>query len=94
MGTIEIDTIEYQQTEKIETEVSDDDRIRAYRCTQHHPGCPSGASPSHNIIYYSLTSKSPLKEGNSQMESSVQDNPAAPSPCQYTLKVLWNSVLG
>ena len=36
----------------------------------------------------------PLKEGNSQMESSVQDNPAAPSPCQYTLKVLWNSVLG
>jgi hypothetical protein len=35
----------------------------------------------------------PLKEGNSLMESSVQDNPAAPSPCQYTLKVLWNSVL-
>jgi hypothetical protein len=30
----------------------------------------------------------PLKKGNSQMESSVQDNPAAPSPCQYTLKVL------
>jgi hypothetical protein len=54
MYTIEIDTIEKQQTEKIETEVSDDDRIRAYRCTQHHPGCPSGASPSHNIIYYSL----------------------------------------
>ncbi len=43
--TIEIDTIEYQQTENIETEVRDDDRIRAHRCTQHHPGCPSGASP-------------------------------------------------
>jgi hypothetical protein len=24
----------------------------------------------------------PLKKGNSQLESSVQDNPAAPSPCQ------------
>ncbi len=29
------DTLEYQQTEKIETEVKDVDRIRAYRCTQH-----------------------------------------------------------
>jgi len=38
--------------------------------------------------------RAPLKEGNSQMESSVQDYPAAPSPCQYTLKVLCNSVLG
>ncbi len=28
------------------------------------------------------------------MESSVQDNPAAPPPCQYTLKALLNSVLG
>ncbi len=30
------------------------------------------------------------------MDSSVQDNhnPAAPSPCQYTLKVLSNSLLG
>jgi hypothetical protein len=28
------------------------------------------------------------------MDSSVQDNPAAPSPCQYTLKALLNSVLG
>ncbi len=28
------------------------------------------------------------------MESSVQDNPAAPSQCQYTLKALLNSVIG
>ena len=35
--SIEIDTLEYQQTEKIETEVKDVDRIRAYRCTQHCP---------------------------------------------------------
>jgi hypothetical protein len=56
------------------------------------PGCPSGASNSHNIIYYSPTA--PLKKGNSQMDSSVQDNPAASSPCQYTLKVLSNSLLG
>ncbi len=41
---IEIDTLEYQQTEKIETELKDVDRIRAYRCTQLCPGCPSGAS--------------------------------------------------
>ncbi len=34
---IEIDTLEYQQTEKIETEVKDVERIRAYRCTQHCP---------------------------------------------------------
>jgi hypothetical protein len=61
--TIEMDTIEYQQTEKIETEVSDDDRIRAHRCTQHHPGCPSGVSPSHNIIYYSTPAdRSPSKK--------------------------------
>jgi hypothetical protein len=63
VGSIEIDTIEYQQTEKIETEVSDDDRIRAHRCTQHHPGCPYGASPSHNIIYYSTPAdRSPSKK--------------------------------
>jgi hypothetical protein len=29
--------------------------------------------------------QAPLKKGNSQMDSFVQDNPAAPSPCQYTL---------
>jgi hypothetical protein len=38
--------------------------------------------------------QTPLKKGNSQMESCVQDNPAAPPPCQYTLKALLNSVLG
>jgi hypothetical protein len=61
--TTEIDTIEYQQTENIETEVRANDRIRAHRCTQHHPGCPSGASPSHNIIYYSTPAdRSPSKK--------------------------------
>jgi hypothetical protein len=38
--------------------------------------------------------QTPLKKGNSKMDSSVQDNPAAPPPCQYTLKALLNSVLG
>jgi hypothetical protein len=48
----------------------------------------------HTISYTTPSlPEPPLKEGNSQMESSLQDNPAAPSPCQYTLKVLWNSVL-
>jgi hypothetical protein len=28
------------------------------------------------------------------MDSSVQDNPAAPNPCHNTLKALLNSVLG
>jgi hypothetical protein len=30
------------------------------------------------LLLYSIY----VNEGNSQMESSVQDNPAAPSPCQ------------
>jgi hypothetical protein len=50
--------------------------------TQYHiPPLPTAPPP-------------PLKKGNSQMESSVQDNPAATSPCQYALKVLSNSLLG
>jgi hypothetical protein len=52
------------------------------------PGCPSRASHSHNIIYYSPTADSPpppLKKGNSQVDSSVQDNPAASTPF-YTIK--------
>jgi hypothetical protein len=57
--TIEIDTLEYQQTEKIETELKAVDRIRAYRCTQLCPGCPSGASHSHTTIYYYPTADSP-----------------------------------
>ncbi len=56
---IEIDTLEYQHTEKIETELKDVDRIRAYRCTQLCPGCPSGVSHSHNIIYYFFPADSP-----------------------------------
>jgi hypothetical protein len=57
--TIEIYTLEYQQTEKIETELKDVDRIRANRCTQLCPGSPSGASHSHNTIYYSFPADSP-----------------------------------
>ncbi len=71
----EIDTIEEQETEKIETEVKDDDRIQY-----------------HKLVH--LCQQTPLKKGNSQMESPVQDNPAAPPPCQYTLIALLNSVLG
>jgi hypothetical protein len=49
----------------------------------------------HTISYTTPSlPRAPPQRGKSQMESSVQDNPAAPSPCQYTLKVLWNSVLG
>ncbi len=58
-NTIEIDTLEYQQTEKIETELKDVDRIRANRCTQLYPGSPSGASHSHNTIYDSFPADSP-----------------------------------
>ncbi len=57
--SIEIDTLEYQQTEKIETELKDVDRIRANRCTQLCPGSPSGASRAHNTIYYSFPADSP-----------------------------------
>ncbi len=46
-------------------------------------GFPSGASHSHNIIYYSPCQQAPLKKGNSMMESCVLNNPAAPSPSQY-----------
>ncbi len=34
-------------------------------------------------ILFTPCRQPPLKKGNSQMDSSVQDNPAAPSPCQY-----------
>ncbi len=57
--TTEIDTLEYHQTKKIETEVKDVDRIRAPRCTQRCPGCPSGASHLHNIRYYSPPCRQP-----------------------------------
>jgi hypothetical protein len=57
--SIEIDTLEYQQTEKIETELKDVDRIRANRCMQLCPGSPSGASHSHNTVYYSFPADSP-----------------------------------
>jgi hypothetical protein len=36
----------------------------------------------HKIAVHVRAVTPPLKKGNSQMESSVHDNPAAPSPCQ------------
>ncbi len=73
----------------------DDDRIRKHTGVRTFSRVSFWASHSNNIMYYStFCQQTPLKEGKSQMESSVQDNPAAPSPCQYTLKALLNSVLG
>ncbi len=91
----EIDTIEYQETEKIETEVKDDDRIRKHTGVRRLSRVSFWGIPfSQYHILVHPCQQTPLKKGNSQMESSVQDNPAAPSPCQYTLKALLNSVLG
>ena len=42
--SIEIDTIEYQQTEKIETELEDVDRIRIRKVYACCPGWHSGGS--------------------------------------------------
>ncbi len=42
--TIEIDTLEKQQTEKIETEMKDVDRIRIRKVYASCPGWPSGGS--------------------------------------------------
>ena len=42
--TIEIDTLEYQQTEKIETELEDVDRIRIRKVYACCPGWHSGGS--------------------------------------------------
>jgi hypothetical protein len=46
-----------------------------------------------NILLSPICRQPPLKKGNFQMDSSVQNNPAAPTPFQLTLKVLSNSVL-
>ncbi len=43
-STIEIDTLEYQQTEKIETELKDVDRIRIRKVYACCPGWHSGGS--------------------------------------------------
>jgi hypothetical protein len=81
--SIEIDTLEYQQTEKIETELKDVDRIRANRCTQLFSRVSFWGIPFTQYHILFLPCRQPtLKKGSSQMESSVQDNPAAPSPCQ------------
>jgi hypothetical protein len=42
LPTIEIDTLEEQQTEKIETEMKDVDRIRIRKVHASCPGWPSG----------------------------------------------------
>ncbi len=43
----------------------------------------SGIPFTQYRILFHPCRKVPLKKGNFQMDSSVQDNPAAPSPCQY-----------
>ncbi len=44
MRAIEIDTLEYQQTEKIETELKDVDRIQIRKMYACCPGWHSGGS--------------------------------------------------
>ncbi len=69
----EIDTIEYQQTEKIETEVRDDDRIQKHTGVRNIiQGVLLGHS-IHTISYYHILlfppcQQDPLMEGNSQMD--------------------------
>ncbi len=80
----EMDTLEQQQTEKIETEVKDIDRlesIQVYAILSRVSFC-GVPFPQYHILHPHCR-QSPLKEGNPQMVSSVQDNPAAHSPCQY-----------
>jgi hypothetical protein len=75
--------------------VRDDDRIRKHTGVRN---IVQGVLLGHPIHTKSYTipplPEGPLKKGNSKMESSVQDNLTAPSPGQYTLKALLNSVLG
>jgi hypothetical protein len=75
--------------------VKDVDRIRQHTGVRNTSrvsfwGIPF---PQYHILFLHCR-QPPLKKGNSQMDSSDQDNPAAPSPCHFTLKVLWNSLLG
>jgi hypothetical protein len=44
VAAIEIDTLEYQQTEKIETEIKDIERIRIRKVYACCPGWHSGGS--------------------------------------------------
>ena len=83
VNTIEIDTLEYQQTEKIEAEVKDDDGIRKHTGVRRLSRVSFWGIPfSEYHILVHLCQQTPLEKGNSQMESSVQDNPEAPPPCQ------------
>ncbi len=90
----EIDTIEQQQIEKIKTEVRYDNRIwniQVYTILSRVPFW--GISFTQYHILFPTYRQTPLKKGNSQMDSPVQDNPEALPPCQYTLKAPLNSVL-
>ncbi len=60
---IEIDTLEKQQTEKIETEMKDVDRIRIRKVYACCPGWPSGGSKefsSHKNMLSTADFSSPL----------------------------------
>ncbi len=81
--TTEIDTLEYQQTEKIATEVKDIDRIESIQVYAILSRVSFWGVPfTQYHILFPLCRQAPFKKGNSQTDSSVQDNPAAPSPCQ------------
>jgi hypothetical protein len=80
----EIDTIEQQQTEKIEAEVRDDDRIRNHSGVRNIIDVSFWGIPfTQYHILFPPCQQAPLKKGKSQMESSVQNNPVAPLRCQY-----------
>jgi hypothetical protein len=69
--------------------VKDDDGIRKHTGVRRLSRVSFWGIPfsQYHILVYPCQ-QAPLKKGNSQMESSVQDNPAAPPPFQYTLKTL------
>jgi hypothetical protein len=79
--SIEIDTLEYQQTEKIKTELKDFDTSKQVYAALSRVSFWGIPFTQYHIRFLPCR-QPPLKKGSSQMESSVQDNPAAPSPCQ------------
>ncbi len=75
LGAIEIDTLEYQQTEKIETELEDVDRIRIRKvyacCPGWHSGGHKSAPVSHKHMLSQPSFSSPLiiEEGRAASKS-------------------------
>ncbi len=61
--------------------------MKAYRCTQHFQGVLLGGIPftQYHILFLHCR-QPPLKKGNSQMESFIQDNPSASTPSAVCLE--------